>query len=46
MPAFQEILEYEIERARRYKSQVSLLFFDLDRFKSVNDTFGHLVGSA
>lgn len=42
---FQEILEYEIERARRYKSQVSLLFFDLDRFKSVNDTFGHLVGS-
>ncbi len=42
---FQDILEYEIERAQRYKSQVSLMFFDLDRFKSVNDTFGHLVGS-
>lgn len=42
---FQELLEYELERCRRYKSQVSLLFFDLDHFKGVNDRFGHLVGS-
>lgn len=42
---FHELLEYELERSRRYKSQVSLLFFDLDRFKGVNDRFGHLVGS-
>ena len=42
---FHELLEYELERSRRYKSQVSLLFFDLDHFKGVNDRFGHLVGS-
>ncbi|MDK9716914.1 MAG: sensor domain-containing diguanylate cyclase [Trichlorobacter sp.] len=42
---FHELLEYELERSHRYKSQVSLLFFDLDHFKGVNDRFGHLVGS-
>lgn len=42
---FHELLEYELDRCRRYKSQVSLLFFDLDHFKGVNDRFGHLVGS-
>ncbi len=42
---FHELLEYELERSRRYQSQVSLLFFDLDHFKGVNDRYGHLVGS-
>jgi diguanylate cyclase (GGDEF)-like protein len=42
---FFEQVEYEVERARRYHSSLSLVFLDLDRFKLVNDTYGHLVGS-
>lgn len=38
-------LDHEIRRAERYGSQLSLLFLDLDRFKTVNDQHGHLVGS-
>jgi diguanylate cyclase (GGDEF)-like protein len=42
---FFEQIEYEVERAKRYSTPLSLVFFDLDRFKNVNDTYGHLVGS-
>jgi len=35
----------EIQRAIRYGRPLSVLFLDLDRFKMVNDRFGHLVGS-
>jgi diguanylate cyclase (GGDEF)-like protein len=40
-----EFLDYEIDRARRYGTDLSLVFLDLDFFKDVNDTYGHLAGS-
>ena len=41
---FQDFLGHALARAQREKSQVSLLFIDLDRFKHINDTQGHDVG--
>ena len=40
-----QAIEREIHRAERYGSELSVLFLDLDRFKRVNDQYGHLVGS-
>ncbi|WP_373499245.1 HDOD domain-containing protein [Desulfococcus sp.] len=41
---FCEGLDREMSRAQRYKKPLSLIFSDIDHFKKVNDTYGHLAG--
>jgi two-component system cell cycle response regulator len=41
---FDTELDRELERARRYKHNLSLLILDLDHFKAVNDEYGHRKG--
>lgn len=38
---FNETLSYELKREERYKNGLSLIICDLDRFKNINDKFGH-----
>ncbi|MCX6072779.1 MAG: EAL domain-containing protein [Campylobacterales bacterium] len=41
---FSSHLHHSIEKAKRHKGQIGLLMFDLDRFKDINDSFGHGAG--
>lgn len=41
---FAHFLDVEIDKVKRYGGTFSIIFFDLDHFKEVNDNYGHMVG--
>jgi two-component system cell cycle response regulator len=41
---FDHQIKVELQRVERYPSPLSLVFIDIDRFKSINDTYGHHIG--
>jgi len=44
--AFQDILAKEISRSKRHGNSLSIILADIDHFKKINDTYGHLMGDS
>lgn len=42
---FNKVIEEEVDRAKRYKYSISIIFMDLDHFKDINDIYGHDCGN-
>jgi diguanylate cyclase (GGDEF)-like protein len=43
-PLFLDRLDHALKKAKRQNEQLAVLFIDLDRFKEINDSLGHLIG--